>query len=131
MNRRPSVQREQGSATTELVIAMPVLLLLIMCIIQFGLWYHAGHVAESAAQEGVRAARVDTGSVAAGQERAERFVATAAPTLLVDVAIHTTRNGETARVEISGTVRSIVPGLNLPVHAEAESPIEAFRADTT
>ncbi len=129
MNHRRSAQREQGSATTELVIAMPVLLLLIMCIIQFGLWYHASHVAESAAQEGVRAARVDTGSAAAGQARAEQFVAAAAPTLLVDVAIHTTRNVDTARVEISGTVRSIVPGLNLPVRAEAESPIESFRAD--
>jgi Flp pilus assembly protein TadG len=130
VNLRCRARGEQGSTTTELVIAMPALLLLIMSIIQFGVWYHASHVAEAAAQEGVRAARVEGGSAAAGQTRAQEFVASAAPTLLVDVAVQSTRSTETARVEVTGTVRSIIPGLTLPVHTEAESPIETFRADT-
>ena len=59
MNLPRRARGERGSATTELVIAMPALLLLIMSIIQFGLWYHASHVAKAAAQEGVRAARIE------------------------------------------------------------------------
>jgi Flp pilus assembly protein TadG len=130
MNTLRRVRSDRGSSTTELVIVMPVLLLLIMLIVQFGLWYHAAHVAEAAAQEGVRTARVDTGSAPAGQARAQQFVENAAPTLLVDVAVNATRTADTARVEVTGTVRSIVPGMNLPVRAAAESPVELFRADT-
>ncbi|MGH3185480.1 MAG: TadE/TadG family type IV pilus assembly protein, partial [Streptosporangiaceae bacterium] len=36
---------ERGSATAELVIATPLLLLLILAIVQFALWEHATHVA--------------------------------------------------------------------------------------
>ena len=122
-------QRERGSATTELVIVTPVLLLLIMMIIQFGIWYHASHVAQAAAQEGVRTVRVEAGTASAGKLRAERFVASAAPTLLVDVNVAATRTATTARVDVNATVRSIVPGLSLPVHAHAESTLESFKAD--
>ena len=120
---------EQGSATTELVIVTPVLLLLIMMIIQFGIWYHASHVAQAAAQEGVRTVRVEAGTASAGKLRAERFVSSAAPTLLVDVNVAATRSATTARVDVNATVRSIVPGLSLPVHAHAESTLESFKAD--
>ena len=120
---------EQGSATTELVIVTPVLLLLIMMIIQFGIWYHASHVAQAAAQEGVRTVRVEAGTASAGKLRAERFVSSAAPTLLVDVNVDATRTANTARVDVTATVRSIVPGLSLPVHAHAESTLESFKAD--
>ena len=122
-------QRERGSATTELVIVTPVLLLLIMMIIQFGIWYHASHVAQAAAQEGVRTARVEAGTASAGKLRAERFVSSAAPTLLVDVNVAATRSANAARVDVNATVRSIVPGLSLPVHAHAESTLESFKAD--
>lgn len=122
-------QRERGSATTELVIVTPVLLLLIMMIIQFGIWYHASHVAQAAAQEGVRTVRVEAGTASAGKLRAERFVSSAAPTLLVDVNVAATRSATTARVDVNATVRSIVPGLSLPVHAHAESALESFKAD--
>ena len=48
---------ERGDAAVEAVLITPVLLFLIMVVIQFGLWYHASHVAEAAAQEGASAAR--------------------------------------------------------------------------
>lgn len=127
---RPRHRGDRGSTTVELVIAVPVLLFMIMTIIQFGLWYHASHVAQAAAQEGVRAARVDTGTAEAGQARAVSFVVEAAPTLLVDVTVQADRTATTAHVQVNATVRSIIPGLSLPVHATADSPVESFRADT-
>lgn len=120
---------ERGDATVEAVLAVPVLLLLVLLVIQFGLYYHAAHTAEAAAQEGARAARVEGASAADGDDRARSFMADAAPTLVHDVTIYATRDTDTARVEVRGVVHAIVPGLNLSVHAEAASPVERFRAD--
>jgi len=120
---------ERGDATVEAVLAVPVLLLLILTVIQFGLWYHASHTAEAAAQEGARAARVEHATAADGHDRAERFMHDAAPTLVQDVRVEASRDAELAHVEVRGIVHSIVPGLNLTVHAEAESPVERFRED--
>lgn len=121
---------ERGDATVEAVLAVPVLLLLIATVIQFGLYYDAAHTVQAAAREGVRAARVEGGSAADGQQRAAEFMATAAPTLVRDVNVVATRDADTARVDVRGVVHSIVPGLTLTVHADAESPVERFRADS-
>jgi Flp pilus assembly protein TadG len=127
---RARVRSERGDATVEAVLATPVLLLLILTVIQFGLWYHAVHTAQAAAQEGVRAARVEGATAVDGQRRAEGFMADAAPTLVDDVAVDASRDTEAAHVTVRGTLHSLIPGVELPVHAEADSPIERFRADT-
>jgi Flp pilus assembly protein TadG len=119
-------RREHGSATVELVLAVPVLLLLIMLVVQMGLYWHANHVAQAAAQEGVRAARVVDGSAGAGRERARAFIASAAPTLLHGVDITATRDGQTADVRVRATVEAVVPGLSLAVDVESRSPTEQF-----
>ncbi len=112
-----------------MTIAFPVLMMMVLLVIQFGLWYHANNVAEAAAQEGVRAARVEGGSEASGQDRAEAFMADNAPSLVGDRTVTVTRTPETVRAEVSGSLTSIVPGFHLRVHAEAESPTERFRED--
>jgi Flp pilus assembly protein TadG len=112
-----------------MTIAFPVLMLMVLLVIQFGLWYHANNVAEAAAQEGVRTARVEGGSAASGQDRAEAFMADNAPSLVGDRIVTVTRTPETARAEVSGSLAAIVPGFHLRVHAEAESPTERFRED--
>jgi Flp pilus assembly protein TadG len=121
---------QRGDATVEAVLATPVLLLLIMMVIQFGLWYHASHVATAAAQEGVSAARVETATAQDGRLRAQRFMASAAPALVDGVSVTATRDTESARVDVDGTVHSLIPGINLHVHGAAQSPVERFRADT-
>jgi Flp pilus assembly protein TadG len=122
---------EAGDATVEAVLAVPVLILLIMLVIQFGLYYHAAHTAEAAAQEGARAARAQGAAASDGQRRAEEFMVDAAPTLVSNVRVVVTRDADTAQIEVRGTVHSIVPGLTFSVHADAESPVERFRADTS
>jgi len=120
------VQDERGDATTETVLVTPVLLLLIALVVQFALWYHASHVAEAAAQEGARGARAFGGSAAAGQERAEHFLAETGPTIVVDPEVTATRDAGTARVEVRGHAPSVVPGMRWAVAASAESPTERF-----
>jgi len=121
---------ERGDETIEAVLVTPVLLLLIMVVIQFGLWYHASQVAEAAAQQGASAARVEAATADDGRVSAQRFMAAAAPALVDNVTVADTRNAEIARVEVDGTLHSIVPSLTLHVHGEAQSPVERFRPDT-
>ncbi len=129
MNRRP--RGDRGEATTEMVLVVPVLMLLVFLVVQFGLWYHANNVAEAAAQEGARSARLTGGTDDAGQTRAAEFMHANAPSLVEVTSVTATRTDDTVRVEITGTLAAIVPGINLPVHAEAESPIEQFHQDDT
>lgn len=122
-----STPRERGQATTEVVLLVPALLFLIMIVVQFGLWYHAQHVLQAAAAEGVRAVRVDGGTAAEGYERAEQILAASAGTLVSHKRVSSSRDAEVATVEVSGRVAVVVPGLTLPVTARAESPLELFR----
>jgi Flp pilus assembly protein TadG len=125
--RRPEAER--GSATTEVVLLTPVLLFLIMVIIQFGLWFHAQHVAQAAADQGVRAARSNGSTPEEGRQRAEDFLDAAAPTLIGHPIVVAEREGDLASVTVDGTATALVPGLSLTVHAEATSPVERFYED--
>ncbi len=126
----PRVRGESGIATTEAVLVTPVLLFLVMLVVQFGLWFHAQHVALAAAEEGARAARAVRGSTATGQHRATAFLDQAAPTIITDRSVTATRTAEAVTVAIRGRSVRVVPGLSLPVEARATSPIERFRGDT-
>jgi Flp pilus assembly protein TadG len=125
---RTRSRSQRGEAVTEVVLVVPVLMVLVLAVIQFGLWFHAVHVAEAAAQEGVRAARVLDGTAEVGRQRAEAFMAANAPTLVPAASVTATRNTDWARVEVKGRVRALVPGLDLAVRSWAESPTERFRA---
>ena len=124
------VRSESGIATTEAVLVTPVLLFLVMLVLQFGLWFHAQHVAQAAAEEGARAARAVQGSTAIGQGRAVAFLDQAGPTIITDRSITATRTAEAVTVAIRGRSVEVVPGLSLPVEVRATSPIERFRGDT-
>ena len=120
---------DRGDATVEAVLCVPVLLVVFMTVIQFGLWYHAEHVVHAAAQEGVRAARVDTGSAENGRTRSEQFMTQAAPALVHEVTVTVTRTADHAEVHVHGFVHAVVPGLDLTVDARESSPLERFEAD--
>jgi len=117
---------ERGAATVEAVLIVPVLVLLIMTIIQFGLWYHADSLATAAAQDGARAARLPGATAADGQARAVALLEEAGPTIIQDRLVLADRNAVAVRVEVRGTCIALVPGVHLPVHAVAESSTERF-----
>jgi Flp pilus assembly protein TadG len=120
---------QSGIATTEAVLVTPVLLLLVMLVIQFGLWFHAQHVAQAAAEEGARAARSASGSASAGQERSEAFLDQAGPTIITDRVVTASRTADIVTVQVHGRSVTVVPGLALPINATATSPVERFRVD--
>jgi Flp pilus assembly protein TadG len=119
---------EGGAATVEVVIILPLLLLLtLLLVVQFGLWYHARHVALAAAEEGARAARVDTGTAAAGAARAQRFLRDLGSRTVVNPHISASRDQEVARVEVSGQALPVVPLVRLSVREASQGPVERFR----
>src|SRR6266545_4030130 len=78
---RPDHQR--GSVTLELVVVFPLLMLLVWIGMQLVLVFFANRVALSAAQEGARAARQRTGSVATAERRTQRYLDQLGSTLLL------------------------------------------------
>ena len=119
---------ERGDATTEIVIAVPMLILFILCVMQFVLWGHAGAVANAAAVEGARAARTDGGSAADGRQTALDFIAATGPRQVLDPVVTVTSDAERARAVVDGRVPRLVPFLSLRVHAVSEGPLERFTA---
>ncbi|HLY81403.1 MAG TPA: TadE/TadG family type IV pilus assembly protein [Acidimicrobiales bacterium] len=128
MTKAARRRSQRGTTTLEAVLVFPVLLLLLMLIIQFALWYHATDVATAAAQDGVRAARVEGGTGQDGSARANTLLDEAARSILQDRKVVVARTTDDARVEVSGTCIALVPFLHLPVRAVAESGTERFRA---
>jgi len=117
--------RGESGSTTELVVVFPFVMFLLMLVIQFGLWYHASHVAQAAAQEGARAAR--TVSADAGRQRAQGFLAGMGA--FDDKRVAASRDAHVARVDVWGRAPSLVPGLTLRIHEHSEGPVERFRAE--
>ena len=120
---------ERGDATTEVVIAVPMLILFILATMQFVLWGHAGAVAKAAAVEGARAARIDGGGPDQGRQTALDFLAQTAATQVLDPVVTVNADAERARAEVTGRVPQLVPFLQLHVRAVSEGPRETFRAD--
>jgi len=119
---------ERGEAVTEMVILVPALLLLIMLVVQFGLWYHAQHVVQAAAQEGARAARAEGATPEEGAERASAFLSSVGGEAVQNAEVDAARTGDVVTVRVSARAPAVVPGLRLDVAAAATSPAEEFRA---
>jgi Flp pilus assembly protein TadG len=125
-HQRPS--RDSGSATVEVVIATPLLTLLLLLVVQFGVWAHATHIAQAAANQGLQTARAYRGSEAAGEVDARAFLDQAAGTLLINRGVTVTRSATTVTVSITGTAATVMPGFRLPVRTTATGPVERLAA---
>jgi Flp pilus assembly protein TadG len=119
---------ERGSATAELVIATPVLLLLILLVVQFAAWQHSIHVAQAAASEGLAAARVQGGTAGTGQDEANLVLSQLSQSVLVHPSVRVARGANTTTVTVTGEAEAVIPFLHLPVRATASGPVERFRA---
>ncbi len=126
MATRRARAAERGATSTELVLVTPVLLLLILLVVQVGLYFHASHVALAAAEEGARAARSLHGTAPAGATRARRFATALGGGLLRSPVVTASRGPTTARVEVQGQVAMVVPGVRLRVDRVVQSPVERF-----
>lgn len=116
--------RDRGSGSVEAVILMPLLFLLLLALVQGGLWYHARAVALGAATQGARVAAAENSSAGAGQVAAVSFVADAGDGVVVNPAISSSRSATTATVEVRGQAQSLVPFWDPVVSQSASFPVE-------
>lgn len=117
---------EAGSASAELVVATPLLLLLVLGVIQFALWQHASHVAQAAAQQGLAVGRVQGGSEQSATAQATALLDQTGSGVLVHPSISTSRDALTTTVVVSGQAEGIIPFLSLPVRSIAAGPTERW-----
>ena len=117
---------ERGSASAELVIATPLLLLLILAVVQFALWQHATHVAQAVAQQGLTAGRVQDGSDQAATGQATALLDQLGSGVLVHPHVTATRAADTTTVIVIGRAEGILPFLTLPVRSVAVGPTERW-----
>ena len=124
LRERHRPRGDRGS--TELAIATPLMLLLVLLVVQVALWLHGDHVAASIAQRAAATARTAEGSKADAQARAEALADDLGGSLLNERSITVERGTTTARVEVTAEVPSLIPGLSWPVRRELSVPVERF-----
>lgn len=122
-------RREEGSVSAELAVATPLLLLLILAVLQAGLWSHAVHIAQTAAVQGLADLRADTGTdtSACAHTRVLLDQLGRGPLTVTDLTC--TRTAATAIVEVHGSAAAVVPLVMLPVRVRASGPVERFIPD--
>jgi len=125
--RRGARDDEEGSSAIEMVILFPVTLLVVLMIVQFGVWYHAAAIARAAAQEGVKTASAYGATAGAGRTRADAVLDRNGRGLIQGSAVAPFRDAAVARMTVTGFALTVVPVLHLPIRESATAPVEAFR----
>jgi Flp pilus assembly protein TadG len=125
---RCALAGDRGAGAAETVAATPLLMLLILLVVQFGIWADATHAAQATAEQALAAARVQGGSTGAGQQQARQLLAHLAGAVLVRPHITVTRTATTATVHITATAERVLPlpGIALPVTVTVTGPTERF-----
>jgi Flp pilus assembly protein TadG len=120
--------RDSGSASLEIAILGPVVLLLTFTIIQAGLWFYARSLALAAAEEGVAAGRAYGATTDAGPGRARTFLAEqAGDSLLVATVSGAGTTATVVRIEVGGRSLSVLPGTQgIAIRQVAEAERERF-----
>lgn len=111
----------------ELVLVFPVTLLIVLAIVQFGVWYHAADIARAAAQQGVKAASAYRNHAADGEMQAARVIADNGRSLIHHARIAPYRDREVARVTVTGSALTVIPLIHLAITETATAPVEALR----
>ncbi len=105
--------------------------LLLLLIVQFGVWAHATHIAQAAANIGLQSARAYRGSAADGDAAARQILDQSAGSILSSRSVAVTRTATTVTVTITGTATTVVPGMRLPVTVTVTGPVERVVALAT
>jgi Flp pilus assembly protein TadG len=132
----PSGTGDRGSSAIEFLFLTPVMFLMIFGAVQYAMYSFAEHVAKAAAQAGARTARAEADVDPAGWEESARqkaydYIDQLGPGLFTSrPEVDPSQPGPfTVRVDVEGDVPSILPGVDLTVHAASEGPVERFVPD--
>lgn len=130
LGRLRALRGDRGSVVVELVIATPLLLLALLTIVQLLLWSHATHIAQAGASQALAAARAQDGTPGDGEQAGNRLLADLGAGPLRSPRLDVSRDADRVLVVVHGEAAAVLPGIHLPVHAEAAGSVERFIPDT-
>lgn len=119
----------------EFVVLTPLLFFMIFGTVQFALYFFAQDIAQAAAQAGARKARAQAEADPGGwrgsaEATAGSYIRQLGPQLLESPKVVTIRpEPDSVGVTVDAGIPSIVPGLDLTVHASSQGPVERFVPD--
>ena len=102
---------------------LPLVMLLLMAVVQAGIYFHSVAVATTAARKAVAAASVDGGGPAQGQAAGSQFLDQNGASL-TDRHVAVTTDGTDARARVTGDVASLMFGIPFSVTVVVDAPIE-------
>jgi Flp pilus assembly protein TadG len=119
---------ERGSSTVEAVFIVPLFFLVTLLVVQLGLGWLAGNVAQAAARQGLHAASSYEGSIEQGRSQAHGYLDAVAPRLLAGARVDVTRTDASVTVRVHGPVLAILPWPRASTNAQVSGPVERFVA---
>ena len=117
--------RERGASTIEFVVGVSLMVLLLMAVIQFGVYFHLRAVAGTSARHGVDRGRVVDGSDGDALIATNEFLDQSGMSLN-GRKVTATRTADEVSITVTGEVPSVMPGLTLTVDVTKSAPIEEF-----
>lgn len=114
---------ERGSATVQMLMLMPAILMLMFATLQGGLYYYGRSAALAIANTGARAAAVESGSVSACHAAAATMAAKVGDAL-TGMNIKCSRSATDATVSVSGITLSVIPLVVPTTHQTVNLPVE-------
>ncbi|MGP4001702.1 TadE family protein [Streptomyces sp. 8N706] len=125
--RRP-VQIDRGESSIQMAIVFPFVILATIAVVQASMWYFARDIALTAAREGLTAGRSYGAGPTEGAARARSVLDRTAGDSLQGTAVSTAGStGQRIRIQVSGTVPSMLPGVGgMTITQSASGPIERW-----
>ncbi len=119
---------DRGEVTAT-VVMLPVFLVALLFVVQFGLTYYARQVLAGAAQDGAAAAARLDSSAEEGEALTLALIDQSGDALLDSYGATASSDGELVTVDTTGEVRSLLPFFgSITVQASASARVEAFDA---
>lgn len=115
-------REDRGSA--EPLFVLPLIFVMILGVVQTGMWAHAQHRAQAIASQTLASARAFGGTTASACARAEQAQEQLGGGALHQVEVEVDRTVELARVRVRGQGMSLLPGVKVPVTSEMSGPVE-------
>lgn len=109
------------------VVIIPVVLLAMLFVVQFGIAYYARQVLAGATQDGAAAGARQGSTPAAGAALTDQLVDEAGGNMLHSHSINAASNGDVVTVSATAEVVSLLPFLGtITVQASATAKVEQF-----
>jgi Flp pilus assembly protein TadG len=120
--RRRRFAGERGEVSTQMVLLVPALMLLVLLVVQGALYFHAANVATAAAERGASAGAIYLAPAGAAASEARHVVSDNGAQLQGVSA----SQGETVLVTVRVRVSQVVPFFPGSVSRTAQQPKERF-----